>query len=112
MFKKRVDKNQKDIVKKFRELGFTVVLTHTIGQGYPDLNCGKEGYTILGLHPELEEFLAEKKIPYLKNATLLVEVKDKTGKLTSSQEKFIEEWTGNYVIVRTDEDVELLCLVK
>lgn len=105
---KRVDKNQPEIVKVLRELGFAVVHTHEAGKGYPDLNIGKSGYSVIGEYPELEEFLRERDIPYIENVTILVEVKDEKGKLTPSQERFINEWTGNYIIIRTREDAENL----
>jgi Holliday junction resolvase len=36
-FAKRVDKNQEQLTKELRELGFSVYHTHALGKGFPDL---------------------------------------------------------------------------
>lgn len=40
---KKVDANQPAIVKAFRERGWTVKTTHTLGSGFPDLLVAKRG---------------------------------------------------------------------
>lgn len=74
-FRKRVDRNQRDIVKSFRQLGAFVHHTHEAGRGFPDLVVG------------------------LNNAWHLVEVKDGeknySGKgLTDAQVKFFDACNG------------------
>jgi Holliday junction resolvase len=44
---KKVDKNQKDVVKALRDYGATVFLLHTVGGGIPDLMCCYADQTIL-----------------------------------------------------------------
>ena len=83
---KRVDDNQKEIVKWFREFGFSVAHTHTIGKGFPDIVVAKYGITFL------------------------VEIKDgskppSAQKLTEDEEKFHKEWKGVIKIIRNLEDV-------
>lgn len=82
MTAKKVDKNQPTLVKKFRELGASVVVTSDVGHGYPDLTC------CINTH------------------TVLVEVKSPTGKLTKDQLDFHSNWSGIIWIARTEEDVE------
>ena len=83
---KRVDSNQSQIVQWFREFGFSVAHTHTIGKGFPDLVVAKYGITFL------------------------VEVKDgakppSAQKLTADEERFHKEWKGVIKIIRNLEDV-------
>ena len=44
---KKVDKNQKDVVKALRDSGADVFLLHTVGGGIPDLMVCYEEQTIL-----------------------------------------------------------------
>lgn len=46
-FAKKVDKNQKDVVKALRDYGATVFLLHTVGGGIPDLMVCYADQTIL-----------------------------------------------------------------
>lgn len=84
---RKVDDNQKTLVKQIRQLpGVTVRHTHTIGEGFPDLAIGFRG------------------------TTYLAEVKDPTKppsarKLTPDEEKFHAEWTGQIAIIQTIDDV-------
>ena len=78
---RRIDANQRELIKVFERLGYSVVDTSAVGEGYPDLNVGKGGYT------------------------WLVEVKSKVGTLTPDQIKFRASWRGNYVLVRDVDDV-------
>lgn len=82
----KVDKNQTEIVDAFRKLGFTVQHLHTVGGGVPDLLVGRGGIN------------------------LLVEVKDGgKAKLTPEQIKWHDEWRGQVAIVRSLDDVLLIC---
>ena len=68
---KKVDKNQKDVVKALRDYGADVFLLHTVGGGIPDLLCAYQDHTIL------------------------LEVKDGADKcLTPQQVIFFENWKG------------------
>jgi hypothetical protein len=84
---KRVDDNQKELVRRMRLIpNLTVAHIHTIGQGVPDLLVGYRG----------------------KN--YLFEVKDPTKrpsarKLTEAEEKFHQQWTGTIHVVMTLDDV-------
>lgn len=76
----KVDDNQRDIVAAFRAIGFSVAVTSSAGQGFPDLVVGAYGLNVL------------------------VEVKDgsKTPsrrRLTACQSDFRAAWHGWYEIV-------------
>lgn len=43
----RTDDNQAQIVSALRQLGATVVVTSTMGQGFPDICCGWRGRNVL-----------------------------------------------------------------
>ena len=75
---KRVDKNQKQIVKQLRDLGFSVTLTYQLGQGKPDFYIG------------FGEWF-----------TLPVELKSKGGTLTKDEKVFHSEYKG-YIIIAYD----------
>ena len=84
---KRVDQNQKDVVKALRDSGAYVFHLHEVGQGCPDLLVG------------------------INNQTYLVEVKMPKGKFTDAQIKFMAEWTGSPVI-RINSAEEAIAFVK
>ena len=44
---KKVDKNQKDVVKALRDYGAQVFLLHTVGHGIPDILCCYADQSIL-----------------------------------------------------------------
>ena len=68
---KKVDKNQKDVVKALRDYGADVFLLHTVGGGIPDLMVCYEEQTIL------------------------MEVKDgEDKKLTPQQITLFQSWKG------------------
>jgi len=86
----KVDDNQSEIVALFRKLGCSVKVTSSLGQGFPDLVVG-----ILGC------------------INLMVEVKDgekppSKRKLTDDEQKFKDEWKGQYDVVETPADVYAL----
>lgn len=78
-----VDRNQPEIVKAFRDLGFQVVLLHRVGQGCPDIACS------------------------LGAKTRFVEIKDgfKNRKLTKPQADFHRDWKDVIHVVYSVEDV-------
>ena len=82
----KADSNQKDIVKDFRKLGYSVTPTHTLGRGFPDIVVGKQG----------------------KN--FLIEIKDgakaaSARKLTEPEQEFKDNWLGQYDIITSSFDV-------
>lgn len=82
----KADGNQPQIVKAFRQLGFSVAHTHTIGKGFPDIVVGRNGINTL------------------------VEIKDgdkvKSQKqLTADEKEFHENWRGTIIIIESVEDV-------
>ena len=72
-YRARVDKNQKEIVKYFRDNKCLVLHLHTIGQGCPDLLVEIKGHLVL------------------------VEVKDKSV-LTPAQIEFHRKWSTSVII--------------
>ena len=83
-YARRADGNQPEIVKALRAAGCSVVCTHTIGQGVPDLICDYKG------------------------VTCLIEVKDPSKpksdrELTPAQKEFHDAWTGPIYVVETAE---------
>lgn len=79
---KRVDANQKEIVKAFREMGASVLILSMVGKGCPDLLIGMFGKNIL------------------------LEVKDgkkppSGQKLTEHEQKFFQLWKGQVEIVNS-----------
>jgi len=78
----RLDSNQKQIVKRLRELpGVSVFSTASIGNGFPDL------------------VVARNKTNYL------IELKNGKEPLTQSEAKFFSAWKGQVCICRTFDDV-------
>ena len=84
---KKVDDNQKALVRQMRQIpGLTVAHTHTIGQGFPDVVIAFRG------------------INYL------LEIKDPSKppsarKLTPDEIAFHQNWTGQIATVMTIDDV-------
>lgn len=78
---KKRDTNQPAMVKALRAVGISVAITHTLGEGFPDL--------VVGLHGE----------------TLLVEVKMPGGSVTDDEQKFRYYWQGNYMIAYAPGEV-------
>jgi hypothetical protein len=83
---KRVDSNQKHIVKQLRKLGVSVQHLHMVGQGCPDLLLG------------------------VRKQNFLIELKDDSKppsakKLTKDEEDFFNEWKGQVNKCETLEDI-------
>jgi len=83
---KRVDDNQKRIVKQLRQLGVSVQHLHTIGQGCPDLLLG------------------------YRNKNYLVELKDENKKksakkLTEDEATFFNDWRGQVSKCETLDEI-------
>jgi Holliday junction resolvase len=91
MTAKRVDANQKEMTKLFRDLGISVLVLSNVGKGCPDL--------LLGYN----------------NRCILVELKDgskrpSARKLTPLEAKFFEEWQGDARII--NNATEAIALVN
>lgn len=77
----RTDENQPAIVERLREIGIKPILTHRVGDGFPDLVVGH------------------------RKRTIFLEVKMPGEGLNKDQAKFLAEWDGGeYHIVRTPEE--------
>ena len=81
----RVDANQPETVKAFRDLGWSVLIISQL-KNCCDLVVSKEGYT------------------------MLIEVKDgnkppSAQKLTEGERKFFSNWKGDWKIVTSIDDV-------
>ena len=88
-FGHRKDGNHNGIAQAFRDRGFSVRDTHTIGDGFPDMVVAKHGQNIL------------------------IEIKDpgkppSKRKLTRDEVVFSETWKGWYEIVETLSDVNVV----
>lgn len=84
---RKVDANQSSLVKQIRMIpGVTVAHIHTVGQGLCDLIIGYRG----------KNFLVEVKDPKKPKSQ---------RKLTTDEEKFHRQWTGQIAIVETASDV-------
>lgn len=79
--RRRVDKNQTEIVKVLKQLGCSVVSLADKGHGVPDLLVGFRG------------------------RNYLVEVKSEKGKLTPDQETFFQTWKGQTMVFKSSEEV-------
>lgn len=87
----RTDTNQKEIVKIFRQLGFSVAITSMVGSGFPDIVISKHKKNWLVEIKDGEKFLSQRE-------------------LTEDEKKFIAEWRGTVYIVETIE--QALALAK
>ena len=73
----KVDANQSEIVRAWRDVGATVQLLHTVGHGCPDALVGYQGINYVA------------------------EIKTETGRLNSRERRWHDEWHGQKAIVRT-----------
>ena len=76
--KKKVDLDQKMIIARLKEQGFSVLDLSAVGRGCPDLLIGKDG----------ENFL--------------IEIKSEKGTLTPAQVEFHKNWQGHCGIVKLE----------
>lgn len=83
---KKVDSNQKEIVQMLRNFGASVVDTHSVGKGCPDIFVG------------------------YKWKIYAFEIKSEGGFLTPAEYEWRENWKGNYYIVHNiEEALQILC---
>ena len=92
------DANQKEIVRRLRELGYLVAHTHAIGKGAPDILVGgwaRNRDQGTDISPVVGESML-----------LWCEIKTEKGKLTDDEAEFHRKWAGlPVVVVRSAEDV-------
>lgn len=83
---KRVDSNQKEIVRQLRQLGVSVRHLHMVGDGLPDIIVGhrKQNYLI--------EIKDHKKVKSKK-------------KLTADEQEFFDTWKGQVDKCETLEEI-------
>lgn len=84
---KKVDANQKEIVKAFRDKGMSVLIMSSLGKGAPDIAVGAKGMTF---------FFEIKDGRKPRSAT----------KLTECESKFFAEWKGHVGIIYSAEEVD------
>jgi len=82
---RKIDANQREIVKCLRNLGVSVFIMSNMGRGCPDLLL-----SIFGI-------------------TAIAEIKDgskppSAQKLTKAQKDFAANWKGDYYVIRSVED--------
>lgn len=87
--KARVDANQKEIVQELRKRGISVLHTHQLGKGAPDIIVG-----------------------YM-NSNYLIELKDgnkskSQQRLTKDELDFSLKWRGSYAVCNSLEQILLL----
>ena len=80
-FHPKTDANQPEIVHDLRRAGVSVWITSHMGGGFPDLVCGYHGITIL------------------------VEVKNRGGKVTPDEAEFFRNWRGSAYFAETSDEV-------
>lgn len=90
----RIDENQNEIVKTFRELGASVLILSAVGKGCPDLLVG------------LTDNQGRKH-------NILVEVKDgkkspSQRKLTKDEQLFFDTWKGRVTVIDSIAEAILL----
>ena len=76
--KKRVDLDQKAVIARLEEMGFSILNLSAVGQGCPDLLVGKDG------------------------RNFLLEIKSKNGALTPAQIEFHKNWLGHCGVVKLE----------
>jgi hypothetical protein len=91
---RKVDVNQRAIVAQFRKRGASVAILSEVGRGVPDLAIGV-------CRAYLEPYMS------------FVEIKDggkppSARKLTIDEQKFKDNWQGNYEIINSVEEVNKL----
>jgi hypothetical protein len=88
---RRVDRNHGEVIKAFRDLGFSVFDTSRVGEGFGDAVIARN------------------------NKTAIVEIKDgskppSARKLTADEVKFSKAWKGIYLLVENLGQVEAISI--
>lgn len=82
----KIDTNQPEIVDAFRTLGWSVMYTHQLGKGCPDIVIGK------GMHAALIE---------IKDGSLA----PSRRRLTKDEDVFRAGWRGPYFVIETIQNI-------
>jgi hypothetical protein len=90
---KRIDVNQGELVDFLRALGFSVALTSSVGDGFPDIVVGGQMPCPCGSGRRVRQ-------------SKIVEIKAGKGILTPDQVEFHGAWRGQLTIIR-DRDQAL-----
>lgn len=106
----RIDANQPDLVKLWRDLYLSVHHTHQLGGGFVDAVIGAPGLTVVSrqLDPAVIDFVLKKMgitgYAVHVGANLLVEIKaNDKSKLTPDEELWHSTWKGQKCIVASEE---------
>lgn len=83
---KRVDRNQPEIVKDLRELGYSVLHLHMVGKGAPDICVGAFGLNFLFEIKDPDKFPSQRD-------------------LTDDEKEFFDGWTGQVHKVETTKEI-------
>lgn len=87
---KRTDRNQADIVRDLRALGYSAYPTHELGRGFPDIAVGFRG----------RNFLFEIKDP---------DQPPSKRRLTDDEQEWHESWQGQVDVIHSaDEAVRVI----
>jgi hypothetical protein len=78
----RTDRNQKEIARGLRAIGYSVRFTHMVKKGFPDMVIGKHGFS------------------------LLVENKMPGEPLTPDEREFFDSWNGAAIIGESVEHID------
>jgi hypothetical protein len=76
--KRRVDLDQRAVIVRLEEMGFSVLNLSAVGRGCPDLLVGKNGQNFL------------------------LEIKSENGTLTPAQVEFHKNWLGHCGVVKLE----------
>lgn len=80
------DANHDTIAQAFKDHGASVIDTHALGDGFPDIVVGYRGFTAL------------------------VEVKNGRNRLTDDERRARDNWLGgDWLIIRTVDEVDTTC---
>jgi len=84
---KRIDDNQNQIVKAFRDRGCTVLVMSMVGKGAPDIAVGIEGRNWFFEIKDGEKFLSQQK-------------------LTKHEKEWHDNWKGQVDVISSIEDID------
>ena len=96
-YARKVDTNQADVIQWYEGLGYSIINTSAVGNGFPDLIAVKKGVRLTGIEDHAGWGWQ----------TIFIEVKrSKYAKYTQAQKDFNEKYPGLAVRVETFEDVK------
>jgi hypothetical protein len=83
----RADLGQAEAVADLRFMGYSVAMTHMVGNGFPDFIVG-------GLNLNTNTW-----------CNLMVEWKSERGEMTPAEAEFAAKWPGPYIVAYSVDDV-------